>query len=184
MAYRVRTAITGGPGGPYLSQMWFTSETGETAQEAADAVRAFWDSLKAWITDPMVMTVEPEVVTFDVGLGIPTGVVVTSTAPVNATSGSAQAPSATQGLISWRTGVFVGSREIRGRTFVPGVPQSSLGDGLPGGAYVAALNTAAAALVADANTKLSIHSPSKHELAPAISGNAWGKFAVLRSRRD
>lgn len=182
--FRVRTQITGGPGGPYLSQMYFSEGGGATAQQAATAVRNFWDSLKAWITDPMIMTVEPEVVLFDAGTQLPTGVVVTTTSPVSATSSSAESPAATQGLISWRTGVYVGSREIRGRTFVPGVPQSSLGDGIPGGAYVAALNTSAAALIADTNSVLAINSPSKHNAANVVSGTAWNQFAVLRSRRD
>jgi len=180
---RVRTALTGGIGGPYLNTFYFDGDTQGEADSAADAAHDFWDSLKAWMVDGVNIAVEPEVVELSVSNGTPLTTYVTTQDAVVTTSASAQAPAETQGLIRWRTGVYIGSREIRGRTYVPCVPQSSLGDGIPGGGYLAALTTAAGVLLGH-TANFGIWSDAHDTFASAISGTPWAKWAVLRSRRD
>jgi hypothetical protein len=180
---RTRTVFTGGLGGPYLSTFFFDGDTQGQADNAADAAHDFWDTLKAWIVDGMTIAVEPEVVEIDVASGNPVQTFLTTQDAVVTTSGSAEAPVATQGLISWRTGFYLGAREVRGRTFIPGVPQSSLGDGVPAAGYLAALTSAKTGLIANI-ADFGIYSHAHHVFATAISGTPWNQWATLRSRRD
>jgi hypothetical protein len=93
-------------------------------------------------------------------------------------------PYATQGLVRLRTGFFVGGKEIRGRIFIPGLTETDSDIGVPSSFVVGAWNTAVAALIADANSVLLVYS-RKHAAGEAVvSGSAWNKWAVLRSRRD
>jgi len=180
---RVRTAITGGLGGPYLSTFYFDGDTQGEADLAADAAHDFWAALAAWMVSGITSTVEPEVVEVAVGSGLPLSTFLTTQDAVSSSASHPAAPAATQGLISWRTGVYVGAREIRGRTFVPGVATSSVGDGIPGGAYVAALASAGTTLLTH-TADFGVYSAKNGTFASAVSRTAWANFAVLRSRRD
>jgi len=182
--YRVRTEITGGPGGTGLSTMYFDGTGGLTAQHAADAVRAFWDYQKAHISNNLTMTTLGPVYTLDDATGAPLAVTATTTTPVVGTDGSDEESWATQGLLELRTGNFISGREIRGRIFIP-TPGSGQGSGgVPTAGYLSMLNAAAAALVADPNSSWEVWSRRNAVGVAVVSANAWSKWAVLRSRRD
>lgn len=166
--WQVRTAITGGSGAAQVSTMFFDQAAGLTAQGAADAVHAFWDTLKTKIVNSYTFDVEPVVEDIDTATGSPTGLTAVTVASVSGTLVGDPNPWATQGLVSWRTGVFLAGREA-------GVPQAS---------YVAALNSAAATLATDPNSSLCIYSRKKRAIGVVSTGQAWTKWAILRSRRD
>lgn len=181
---RVRTSFSGIVGAPYLSTMYFmTGDTLTDAQNANAAVGTFWSAVDnnlmtglAWSTLPAV-----DVLT---AAGVLTGQHgVTPVTGGGALSGIL-APPATQGLVRWSTGVYVGGRQIRGRTFIPGINTTSISGGAPTGGLVTATNSAAAALIADANANLCIWSRKNATMAAVTAGGLWTSFAVLRSRRD
>lgn len=181
--YRVRTAITGGQGGPSLSTLHFNVVGGLTAANAVAATATFWTALRTRISNQLTMTVESDVATIDIATGQVTGITATAGAVVTGNDAGDPAPWATQGLIRWRTGIYVGGREIRGRTFIPGVTDTSTPLGVPSAAYLTDLNAAAAALIANAVSDLEVYSPARREAAPAVLGQTWTNFASLRSRR-
>lgn len=182
--WQVRTAITGGSGAAQVSTMFFDQAAGLTAQGAADAVHAFWDTLKTKIVNSYTFDVEPVVEDIDTATGSPTGLTAVTVASVSGTLVGDPNPWATQGLVSWRTGVFLGGREIRGRTFIPGSWENDNTAGVPQASYVAALNSAAATLATDPNSSLCIYSRKKRAIGVVSTGQAWTKWAILRSRRD
>lgn len=181
---RVRTAITGIQGAPYLSTMYFGTADSQTGADNANAaVAAFWTTIKArW----------PATVSFTTdGLvsQLTAAGVLTATYNVTSTTGAGTAtaslgPHAVQGLIRWSTGVFTGGREIRGRTFIPAVQtMDQTTAGLPIAAYLTVLNTAATNLRAS-GAGLSIWSRKNGTNNLVSGGQAWTDFASLRSRRD
>lgn len=181
--FRVRTAWTGWPGAPALSTLYFEDSGGQLAQDAADAVQAFWTALSGRIMSSSSWAIDTAVDEMTTA-----GVVTGTTAVTGTLTGSGSAaghslPPATQGLIRWRTGFFVGGREIRGRTFVP-TPSENDSDFNPASGYITTLNTAAAALIADADSQLVVWSKTNTSTAPVNVGQAWTSWAVLRSRRD
>jgi len=182
--YRVRTSITGGQGGPYLSTLYFNVVGGLTAANANAAVGAFWLAVKGRVATGITMSTEAEVATIDIATGQVTGITAVTPVVNVGTAAGDTCPPATQGLLRWRTGTYIGGREIRGRTFLPGVTETDNVNGVPSASYISTVNAAAAAMIADANSDFMVYSRKNFDAAPGLSGSVWSQWAVLRSRRD
>lgn len=183
LMYRVRTSITGSPGGAELSTMFFDASTG-TRQDAADAVRAFWLTLAGRIKSGVTATVEPDVYTVDAATGHATASGTTSTAAVLGTASGELLPNASQGLARWHTGVFISGRELQGRTFIPGAVTGDNVAGAPGPTYKTTLQTAITNLSSSGPITFGIYSRKNGVFYEATSGSPWTQWAVLRSRRS
>lgn len=181
--YRVRTVFTGIAGTPYLSTMYFRTIDG-TAQQAVNAVGAFWGAVDGQMHTDLLWDTDSDVEVISDATG--QIVSVQSTTPVSgggALSGDILPP-ATQALIRWRTGSFVGGREIRGKTFIPGLTETAATSGQVTTATLTAFETAAATLQGTANANLVVYSRANNTHAEVVSSSCWAQFAVLRSRRD
>lgn len=181
--WRVRTAITGGPGGAELSTHYFDTSAG-TAQDAADAVRAFWADCSGVIDGSYHFTVEPLVYTIDLTTGQAIATTTTSTTAVTGGSGTDPLPPATQALIRWHTGAFTGGRELIGKTYIPGMVENYNAAGIPTSTLLTTLTTACNNLGSGGPPNLVIWSRKHHLTAPAGLGSVWNQWAVLRSRRS
>jgi hypothetical protein len=178
--WRVRTSWSGLPGTPWVSTHYFQQAL-LGAVEAAEAVGAFWEDMDPQISLSALWVVEGDVTEIDQVTGATIGLSPVTPIAGSGSAGGDRSPAAAQGLIRWRTGVYAAGREIRGRTFIPGVCESS-GASVPLPAYMAALNAAAATLILTPG--FSVWSKT-HGLAPSVDGGfAWNQYAVLRSRRD
>lgn len=187
--YRVRTVFSGPQGTPWLSTMFF-DEAGGSAQQAANAVSAFWGAVDALMHTSVTWTTEADVSLIDEQdgalLGVDTTTVGTGT---GALSGELQ-PIVSQALIRWRTATVVTGRALRGRNFIPGLTTTSSDDGRLIAASQTIINTAGSTAVGDANSTIGVwHRPGGAGtglglFAAATSGTAWTQFASLRSRRD
>jgi hypothetical protein len=196
---RVRTVFTGPAGTPWLSTMYFSSGGLQSDADAAVvSVGAFWNAVDAGMSSTVSWSTEPDVADIDLA----TGELETSWSTTPQTGSGASAgdmlPTLAQALVRWRTPGVVNGRRVRGRTFVPGVTEAFAAAGRPIAAYLTTLNTAAAALIADANSQFVIWSrpfesdPDDPDDPPTragtqhvvSSGTAWSEFASMRSRRD
>lgn len=164
--------------------MFFDQAAGLTAQDAADAVRAFWLTCADNMADDYTAQVELAVEDIDYTTGKPVGVTAVTASLVTGTQSADPLPWATQALVSWRTGTFVSGREIRGRTFIPGMVETLSSNGVPAGSIFTSINGAASTLASDTDSSLAIFSRKKHAVGIVTSGSMWTKWAVLRSRRD
>lgn len=183
--YRVRTAIAGNSGGRQVATHFFDAASPNTAQASADAVRSFWDVLKSKIVTTYTFTVEAVVDTIDVATGQPVSATGVTTTPVTGTEGTEKLPPATQGLIEWRTGAYHAGREIRGKTFIPGLSNSSSSAvGVPTSTWLALAGSATIGLMGELDAVPVVYSQKYRVFAPIIGGNGWSEWAVLRSRRD
>lgn len=189
---RIRTIMTGGAGGPYLSVMHFDGETPLAAQDAATAARTFWDGVKAVIYTGLSVQVD----TVALQVVEETGTIVAAypvTAAVVAGGGTGEAlPYATQGLLRWRTGAYVNGREVRGRTFVPRPSEADNTSGFPAAAYATVLQNAGNALIASASANFGVWKKPPLPVPPGVPGQfipvtaaqVWSNWSVLKSRRD
>jgi hypothetical protein len=182
--WRVRTIFTTGTGVPYLATMFLDDVGGLTASDANAGVGAFWTALNAvmgtaynWGTDANVDTVNPVT-------GQLTG--ITPVTPVTGVgiNGADELPQATQGLVEWRTGVFLGGREVRGKTFIPGVCMNATYLGKPTTSYKNALQAAATTYASGTLFNPGVFSRRNGSFSPIAQSTVWTKFAVLRSRRQ
>lgn len=182
--YKVTTLFTGPEvAGGGINELYF-ADTAGTAAQAHAAVRTFWTALGDHMRITVQWTVLGEVEEVDAASGSITGVTSTDQFASSGNSSGEPLPPATQGLIRWRTGFYFSGREIRGRTFIPGMLEGSSTNGAPASTALTTFNNAAAGLVGATNAELVVYSRTHGTAAPAISGTAWSKWAQLRSRRD
>jgi hypothetical protein len=178
--WRIRTVWTGPPGAPFLSTHYFNSLL-IVPQLAAEAVDAFWNDCSSHIDDAAVWQIENDVAEIAQDTGDVISVASIGSLGGSGLAGGEQMPAATQGLVRWRTGQYVGGREIRGRTFIP-APTESHGSSVPNTEYLQDIAGAAAGLVA--MPEFVIWS-KQNGLAPGVTAaSVWNQWAVLRSRRD
>lgn len=180
--YKVRTLWTGGNGGNLVSTMFF-EESGGTAAQANAAVGAFWNALKSSIVDDLTFATDSSVYLIDEATGQPTGLNAVTPVTAACTQSGDPLPFMSQAVCQWRTGVFIAGREIRGRTFIPGMSETNSTNGRPVAGLVTAVNAAAAALIADANSIFGVYSLQNFNFQEAVLGSCWSEFGVLRSRR-
>jgi hypothetical protein len=183
--HQVRTLFTGGGvtgGGVNTMHFW---GSGGTAQQAVTAVGAFWNAVDPYMSSLVAWETDPEVSAIDDTTGNQIGVTITT--PVNSagTDSSGISTLQTQALVKLRTISIVGGRELRGRIFIPGIPKSLItSTGGVSTTLSSVVNTAAAALIADANSKLVVFSKTHFTSAEVLNALCWTKFADLASRRD
>lgn len=190
----VITDITTPSGAGKVNVAYFADDV--PPQAAIDAMAQFWLEALLICTPSVTARVRANGRRLDPATGgleeFTTG--IASGLLVGAASGDVVAD-ASQALVRWRTGVVRAGREVRGRTFIPGVGSTYLQGGNLNNTAIGLLNTAANNLVSgpeafgvwsrpveagnddDVPARPGIH-------VPATSGGAWSEFAVLRRRRS
>jgi len=183
--YRLGTDWSGGGVfGGGRSTLYFDTDGG-SAQQAATAAATFWGAVDAFVCNTARWDLDPEVQMIDEATGSIVSTDFVTPAGATGTDASAQLPPTVQGLIQWRTGTVVSGRVLRGRTFIPAAPEGQNdASGIPSAAYTAALDTAATALMNDANCQLAIYSKTHGVSGLVTDVTVWNKWASLRSRRD
>lgn len=183
--YRVTTIFSGTPVvGGGICRFHF-SEAGGSPQAAHAAVVAFWQAAKVYVHSSVGMRVEPAIYSVNEGTGQITGFSTTDAVGIQGTGVGDLLPPASQALIRWRTGFYLNGREVRGRTFVPGQQRNGqAADGSVAVTEVNGLNTAGDALVNSSSAQLVVWSKANSLTVDAVDADTWGKFAVLRRRRD
>jgi hypothetical protein len=177
--------MTGHPGAPYFSTMYFGGVGNVAAGEAAAAVREYWDGIKGFINSGLQIQVQPEQEDVDPV----TGNILdeyTNVQAVVAATGNAPLPFSTQGLHRWRTNTFIGGKRIAGRTFIPNLANDAQLNAVPSAGFLAALNTEGGILLAAGGptNQFGVWSRKNGSFHEATSQSPWTNFAVLRSRRD
>ena len=153
-----------------------------SAQVAADAVETWFDAIDASMASTQQMAVDTEVEEVDPATGSILSVANVIAVTKSGSVAGAPVPQAAQALFRWRTGQYIGGREIRGRTFVPGLAlaaTSTAGEIQP--ATLLTLGNAATALVAGSG--IGVWSPARATFQLALASSVWSEFAVMRSRR-
>lgn len=197
----VRTQWDGTSGGPGLTQLAMLGNgefTGANAQAAVNAVRKFWDSVKAYLPDELKLTVSPIVDIYNETNGELTNSTVAAAAPLVVTGLGTSGYAGGAGLkLNWNTGIIRGGRRVKGATFiVPAIATAFGNTGTPIPGVGTAINTAANVLMADltaGGTALLVWSrplvvdgviTRTGATAGVISGTLAAKSAILRGRRD
>lgn len=200
----VRTAWAGTSGGPGLTQTAFDminlgDPTAADAQVAVNAVRGFWDAIKAYLPDEVVLTVSTVVDGYDVVTAELENSVVAGAAPAAVQGTSAAVYSMAAGMrVNLQTGVIRNGRRVRGAIYV--VPASSAAMGTTG-AVSSAVRTAVNAAGNTLRTTLEAggmrllvwsrplpagvpNGPRGGDVAQVTGVETNEKSAILRGRRD
>jgi hypothetical protein len=155
------------------------------AQGAADAAAAWWAGFADRFATAQSMRVDPEVLEVNIATGQTIGVTTVTSSTVAGTGGAVQVPQASMVLVQWRTGNFVGGREIRGRTFIPGLISGALtNNGELATAAQSDILAHSTTLADFAAPSMVVYSPTNGAQATVASASVWTEMAVMRSRRE
>lgn len=179
---RIQVQYTGLPGLPGTST-WYGHEDGVSAADQVAAVLTFYTALQTTLRSGLTITVPDVVEIVDSTNGQTTGLDDTGSGGTVTCSNSGAVPAwGTQVLLQLRTGFYTSGRELRGRIFLPGITDNDIDSGYPSTAVIAAIQGHLDTLVGSAN--LAVYSTTHRTWASVSTGSVWGKFALMRSRRD
>lgn len=177
---RVRINWTGLNEG--FSLLHFANDLAD-AQTTASAVTNFLNGVDTYVHTTQLMRVDPEVEQINVATGQVEGVATVTSAQVAGLASGTPVPQLAQALIRWRTGQFVSGRELRGRTFIPGITSTHVSAaGEPTSALISGLAGEATNFIG--STDVGVWSPTHSVFFEAVSATVWTEFASMKSRRD
>lgn len=197
----IRTAWAGTSGGPGLTQIvaqasgggfWTASE----AQSAVNAVRTFWDAIKAHMPDDIVLTVSPVVDLYTEHDGALVASETAATPPLGVQGTASGGFSMASGMkCNLNTTTIRNGRRVRGAIYVvPAAATVYTATGSVGSTVRTPINTAGTTMMTSLNTAgldLVVYSRPRTVPTPRIGDTAVvtgfevnEKVAVLRGRRD
>jgi hypothetical protein len=182
--FRVRTALTGGAGGPQVNTLYFSSFPGRTAEAASAAAGLFWTTVAPVMSGEYSFATEADVYTLTDSTGTITGVTTTTVVDGAGTASGDPLPWMTQGLVRFNTGLYVGGRLVKGRAFIPGATEGFSTGGVPDSTYNDVLDYAGALLLAADNAELFVWSQKNGDTWPVISASHGTMWSYLSSRRS
>ena len=185
--HRVKLLLTGDgiPQGGVATHYFDYASSG--AQSAADAALSLWDGFADIMSNRVTWTQDAIVSQIDSETGDVFGVSPITALSSSGVSSTDPVTQASQALIQWRTGVYLNSREVRGRTFIPGILETYSTNGeLDAGIIAGKADEIQGFLDSSGVVPVVWHRPSP--LGPGSqhvisSGALWHEFAVLRGRR-
>lgn len=182
---RVRSVLTGVGGAPRYSNLYFQGPDIPDS-DYQDAVVAMWNAVLLRVYHGITITVEGTVTVLDSATGNVLAVGGFANQTLTTTGSGDALPLATCGLARFHTGVFLGSREVRGRMFLPYPPAGDSAAAMPDSSYIADWNGAFVTMNAEenANGAWCVWSRKNGQNELVSEHDIWDNWAVLRSQRD
>lgn len=183
--YKVTRVVSGVAGSPFYITGYF-SVAGGTAQAAASAWADLFGTLPTSAAAGSIWQPITEVPIIEAATGQAVATEPVTVTGFTGSSSNQRLPAATQGLLRWRTNLFLNGRRVRGRTAIP-LPRTvdnSDSTGAPVAAYVTGWTSGGTNLINNEGCELVVYSRTNGEYAPVVSASAWSQWSVLRSRRD
>lgn len=183
---RIRTVFTGVGGTPAYSNFYFDADE-TSARDYFEPVVDFWTTMKPHYFLGVTAQVQGDIAIVNSADGAIVGSSSGVSASITGTATGDLLPTSSSGLLRMKTGVYVNSREVRGRCFVPYPvePDNGPGGGVSSG-YVTTLLAAGGTLqgITGSNGAWVVWSRKNGQFFQVASVDVWGIWAVMRSRRD
>lgn len=193
---RVRVVCSGWQGAPGLNTFYFGWDgtpgtwTSEIVQDCVDRVTAFFTSARGIFPEAWSMATTSAVDIVDAATGDITAVVSSTAGSIaSGTSTPGFGPAASGLCLNLLTGVYIGGRQLRGRSFFSPIGLQDDGNGSPTTTQINTLEGAAVGLeTVDGSGVVGVvwHRPVSGAggvAHPIIAASVSDRFSVLRSRR-
>lgn len=182
-AHLVWGASNGSPGGITVHHFDDT----RTATNIRTTLRGMISAIDGALTSQWTVVEAAEVRVLDTATGQLTGIeTLIPQSPVAGTAIGEPVADSTCGLAQYFTGDFVNGRNVRGRTYIPGLSAGALENGQWASAMLSQIADFAAAFAIDPGAVIYRRPRSGMAgSAHAVTGSAaWSQCAVLRHRRQ
>lgn len=182
---RLRYVWTGVAGTPWYTNFYVEGLAASAAENAADEIDIFWKGLSFQFSNQLAVTLDPFVVSISPSSGeIVDGFSILPRPQVQGQESSSLLPRQSQALATWSTGVYLGGRQIKGRTFLGGFTEAANDfAGVILETYRANMEDALQTLV-DSDANLVVWSKKNGIAAPITSVAVKAEWATMNSRRD
>lgn len=147
----------------------------------AAQVEIFFQGLQSVMNNVTQTSFDGLVTVLDPATGAPTATLPGTPWNVQGSWGSGRSPEGLSLVVQWRTGVYVGAREIRGRSFIGGLGDINEGSAVVPGSVITDVQAAATTLAG--GDQLGVYSPTNGQIQPVSSATCWNRFGFLRTRR-
>ena len=188
--FKITAKWEGFDGAPGYSNFYFLKSALTVVQNAADAVHDFFDDIKSYIPGSVSIQVQQEVTTYIAETGVLVSLDSLGSIPdVVEGTGSGAYSGVSGAVVNWLTTQSMGTRLLRGRTFLVPLNQSAYqNDGTLSPGALTVLQDAAYDLRLAVGADLAVWSRPTNDrpgLAAKVAGSRVpDKAAILRSRRD
>lgn len=185
---RYRVFWTGLVGGPGVSTFHLDPDlqapTIATSQDLADEVMQVFTGMAAITSSAILWTGDSVVDYLDPATGQVTSQDGVTPDIVVGTDAAQRLSPLIQGLMEWSTGVFIGGRQLRGKTFWAGATEA-VNDppGVPSAGYISGAAAQGGYLLSSIGHGV-IYSRKNAQYEPITSVSVWGQWAYLSGRRD
>lgn len=196
----IRTTWSGTTGGAGLTQLAFrdtlnNDPTASQAQAAANAVRAFWDGVKAYIPNEVTLQVQPTVDMYNLSTGDLVASITVTTPPAAVVGTDTGVYGMASGVkANLNTGVIRNGRRVRGAMYiVPAGNSAYTNTGVVAGVCKTQINTSGATMLGALTTaacellvwsRPTTTTSNDGDVAPVSTIDGNEKTAILRGRRD
>lgn len=178
--HKYQVVLKGFTGGPGVMTFYFDA----AGAIPHTAVSTFLTALKTSMAASVTAALPPSGITIDDSTGAAVGA-WSAAAPADVVMTSAGNYAAAAGaVINWRTGIYAGGRELRGKTFVVPLAAACYDSAGKLSAATGSAIAAAANALAGSAVPPRIFSRVNHTSAPVATATVPLISAVLRSRRD
>lgn len=182
---RTTSVGTGLAGSPYYTTLYWAGTDQADADDAVLAHQAYLVRCQNFQNQGLSSQVNPEVQSVNPTNGDVINTFITATqTPTAGVSSTASIPRANQILVQLRTGVYVGGRQVRGRSFIPGIAAVAVDQA------TGRVDSSARTAIANGMQTILTSLPAlvwsrKNGVAYSVTQVTVGtEFAILRSRRD
>lgn len=176
---QIRVTWSNLPGFPGVSTFYSVGDV----TFAINKIQSFFDGLKARIPAPCVISYPTAGNVVDSGTGLATAAWTAAPSGATTCTGGGNYAAPVGAVVNWHTGLYVGGRELRGKTFiVPLTAGQFAPDGTLDPLTVTALQTQANGAIGGGNP-LHVWGKTAGANAPVTAASVPDKAVVLRSRR-
>lgn len=182
----VWTGFLGAPGYTNLQTMVGAISPSAVAQDLADSVHDFWNTVNGYLPSGVTITIGPlyQVIDEETGDITSEGTVGTAPATVVGTFGGYYAGNAGV-AVDWLTGTYLNGHRLRGRTFLVPFAGCQETNGTIAAAALTAITDAAQALVDTPAGIVAWHRPiagAGGDAVSVVTARVSDRSAILRSR--
>lgn len=154
-------------------------------QDAVDATDALIEIVDGAVVTGVTLRADPTVRTLDSATGALTDEVTVTAPPVQpGTASPPQLADQTAMLVRWSTGLVVGRRILRGRSYIPGIAASYSNNGQPSPANVDPIVPLLQAWINGLDSTFVIWSRTAGTTRPVTSASIAPFWASQKRRRD
>jgi hypothetical protein len=180
---RLQVVTSGFLGGPAYNNFYSNGAGNTASTDLVEAVSNLFEAFKSQLANDTQVACDGSVETFDPTTGQTQAVQSYTGFTKAGTWGTAEIVRGACVVLQWRTNVYLGGREVRGRSFISGLGAIEDNVGNVSSTALAVFESAADTYASEF-TQAAVWSPTNGQGVNILTGTVRPSFGLMRTRRD